>query len=163
LLPLHMVDKLATVFTAPARFLTQTLSEWDADGAPSTAASVGIACGSAALLMLIGKLIDLPGALTACAVAGVALIGATAHAANQRAAGETRRYALAIAVAGFGMWFAIAASDVRFDFYRYLGGDLNRRGELQAALDAYVRGERYAPPDASRAKQIRELRAKLGQ
>jgi hypothetical protein len=50
---------------------------------------------------------------------------------------------------------------VRWDFYRYLGGDLSRRGEEQAALEAYVRGERYAPPGESRINQIRELRRKL--
>ena len=57
------------------------------------------------------------------------------------------------------MWLAIAASPVRWDFYRYLGGDLSRRGELRAALDAYVRGERYAPRARAVRRRSRELRS----
>jgi hypothetical protein len=75
---------------------------------------------------------------------------------------DPRRSALCAAIAALGMWAAIAQSPVRWDFYRYLGGDLSRRGELQAALDIYERGERYAPEGESRMNKINELRRKLG-
>ena len=60
------------------------------------------------------------------------------------------------------MWIAIAASPVRWDYYRYRAGDLDKRGELEAALEAYEHGERYAPKGETRAGKIREIRRKLG-
>jgi hypothetical protein len=75
---------------------------------------------------------------------------------------DPRRHIVASAVAGMVMWLAIAASPVRWDFYRYLGGDLMRRDEPEAALEAYLRGERYAPPGKSRADKIEQLRERLG-
>jgi hypothetical protein len=160
-LPLAAVDRLSAVFTAPAGWLTRTLSDVEAGEAPGRAASLGIALGCAGLLVVVGTLIDLPGALAACALAAVALVAAALRAISRGRPADARHHALSLAVAGFGMWLAIASSEVRFDFYRYLGGDLNRRGELEAALDAYVHGERYAPAGQSRKKQIRELREKL--
>jgi hypothetical protein len=60
------------------------------------------------------------------------------------------------------MWVAIATSQARWDFYRFLGGDLKTRGEPAAALEAYERGERYAPKGQSRKGQIEALRKQLG-
>jgi hypothetical protein len=60
------------------------------------------------------------------------------------------------------MWLAISSSNVRWDYYRYLGGDLLRRNELEAALRVYETGERYAPPGESRASQMEALRRQLG-
>jgi hypothetical protein len=60
------------------------------------------------------------------------------------------------------MWTAIAATDARWDYYRYLGGDLQRRGQSREALDAYLKGERYAPKGSSRRTKIRELQRELG-
>ena len=70
--------------------------------------------------------------------------------------------ALGVGAAAVLMWVAIARSEVRWDFYRFLGGDLQRRGEKQAALEAYVRGERYAPPGSSRRDKIKQLQSELG-
>jgi hypothetical protein len=59
------------------------------------------------------------------------------------------------------MWIAIAQSPVRWDFYRYLGGDLARRGELRPALEAYRKGELYAPKGESRADKIEQIEQRL--
>ena len=56
---------------------------------------------------------------------------------------------------------AVASTDVRFDYYRYLGGDQYRRGELEAALQTYLRGERYAKSGQSRRAKIEEIKRKL--
>ncbi len=162
LLPLPVVDRLATVFTWPARFLQHQALEWEAQGPPPKLASLALALLCAGLLGLVGFMIDLPGALLACAPAGVALLAVTAAALYARSPRDPRRHAVATALAAVGMWLAIANSDVRWDFYRYLGGDLKRRGELAPALETYLEGERFAPPGESRAKQIRELRQALG-
>jgi hypothetical protein len=161
LLPLPIVDRLATVFSWPARFLTRRALEWEAESPRAPMPSLGLALGCALLLVLVGNMIDLPGAIAACVLAGVALMLVTLWLLRDPRAPDPRRYALATALASALMWLAIAASPVRWDFYRYLGGDLSRRGEDEAALEAYVRGERYAPPGESRIKQIRELRRKL--
>ena len=60
------------------------------------------------------------------------------------------------------MLATIASSEVRWDYYRYLGGDLARRGESEAALSVYLKGERYAPKGQSRLKKIRKLQQQLG-
>ena len=54
-----------------------------------------------------------------------------------------------------------AASPVRWDYYRFRAGDLDKRGELKEALEAYEHGERYAPAGESRQPKIEQLRRKL--
>jgi hypothetical protein len=80
-----------------------------------------------------------------------------------RAGVDPRRHVLATMLAAVMMWTAIAASPVRWDFYRFLGGDLSRRGELRPALEAYRRGERYAPPGQTRIDKIEEIEKSLGE
>jgi hypothetical protein len=70
--------------------------------------------------------------------------------------------ALALGVAAVLMLSAIAVTEVRWDYYRFLGGDLQRRGESRAALSAYLKGERYAPAGSSRRNKIRQLQRELG-
>ena len=60
------------------------------------------------------------------------------------------------------MWGAIAASEARWDFYRFLGGDLYRRGQPEASLEAYLKGERYAPEGKTRKDKIRKIKRELG-
>jgi hypothetical protein len=112
------------------------------------------------LLVMVGKLLDLPGAVPACSIAALALLAVAV--ASVRGKRDPRRHVAATVVAAAVMWLAIASSSVRWDFYRYLGGDLARRDEPEGALDAYVHGERYAPPGQSRAEKIRKLRTQLG-
>ena len=74
---------------------------------------------------------------------------------------DPRLFAVAATVAAGCLWVAVASTDVRFDYYRYLGGDQYRRGELEAALATYQRGERYAKFGQSRKAKIEEIRRKL--
>jgi hypothetical protein len=161
LLPLAVVDRLATVFTWPERWLLRTAREWEQQSPPTGLVSVLLALGCAGLLALVGRLLDLPGATEACAAAGAVLLAVTLLARVRPRARDPRPYALATIAAAAGMWAAIAASPVRWDFYRYLGGDLSRRGELEAALQIYERGERYAPPGQTRRDKIEQLKRKL--
>jgi hypothetical protein len=114
------------------------------------------------VLLAVAYLIDLPGAMGAAGVAVAGLIGVGALAALRGQAAYLRRLCLATGCAAALMWAAIGCSSVRWDFYRYLGGDLNRRGRSEAALEAFVKGERYAPKGESRRAKIEELRRQLG-
>jgi hypothetical protein len=161
LLPLPVVDRLATVFTWPSRWLLRQARDWERQSPPRGLTSGLLALGSALLLVLIGRMLDLPGATEACAVAGLVLLAVTAYARLGPRPHDARPYAVATTIAAAGMWLAIAASPVRWDFYRYLGGDLNRRGELEAALQVYERGERYAPAGQSRRDKIEQIKRQL--
>jgi hypothetical protein len=105
--------------------------------------------------------IDLPGALAAAGCAAVGLWLVVLRALHHKRTSDARRSALGLGFAALLMWSAITASSVRWEFYRYLGGDLQRRGELREALDAYVKGERYAPKGSSRRDKIQQLQREL--
>ena len=50
---------------------------------------------------------------------------------------------------------------VHYDFYRYLGGDLVRREQPVAALDAYGKANSWAPPGEGRHAKVRKIQASL--
>ncbi|MEM1007704.1 MAG: hypothetical protein AAGJ35_01750 [Myxococcota bacterium] len=55
-------------------------------------------------------------------------------------------------------------SSVRYDLYRFWGGDLKRRGKLKRALHMYRKAQRYVPPGVrGRAHVIRRLERRLQQ
>jgi hypothetical protein len=158
LLPLPIVDRLAVVLTWPGRYLGARLDRWEAR-APSKGLSIATVAGAAALVIAIGALVDLPGALL-MAVMSALLLLALALFASARGV-DPRRWGLAAASAAALMWVAIAASPVRWDYYRFRAGDLDKRGEDEAALVAYESAERYAPPGQTRLNKIERLRKKL--
>ncbi len=150
---------LVLLLATPVRWGIGALS---AAGAPSYAPIVSVGVGAAALYGA-GYLIDLPGA-PAAAVVGVCALGAGTVALLVR--GKDPRtmlpYALASALASLVFLGSIALSDVRYDFYRNVGGDHRRRGELLTAYEAYVKANRYAPSEEeNRERQERELREEL--
>jgi hypothetical protein len=159
LLPLPIVDRLAIVLTWPGRYLSELADSWEHD-APSKAVPVLTVLGGAAAVMTAAYFIDLPGAVMIGALASVGLIGLAA-VSLARGGADPRRWGIATAAAAVLMWIAIAASPVRWDYYRFRAGDLDKRGELEAALDAYEHGERYAPAGESRKPKIEQLRRKL--
>lgn len=162
LLPGRVVDRLATLLTWPARMLEKQL-DFGSAGPASAAQSLSMAFGTALVLGAVGYMLDLPGALAACLIAAAAVVLMAIAAVLQKPSDARLLPALlGVGTAGALMWAAIAASDVRYDFYRYLGGDLRRRGQPEAALAAYERGERYAPEGQSRKTKIDELRKQLG-
>ena len=54
-------------------------------------------------------------------------------------------------------WGVLQFSSIRYDLYRWWGGDLRRRTEYRQALEMYKKAQRYAPPGKSRQKQIEQL------
>jgi hypothetical protein len=161
-LPIGAVDRIALLLAVPATWVRYMTDRLQLRGWAAAWTSAGLAAIAAAALLLAGRHIDLPGVLTACAIAtAVLVIGATWGQLLRRYDAVTR-YSVAAAVAAAGMWFAIMNSTVRWDYYRYVGGDLMRRGEPAEALRAYEHAERYAPPGASRSAEIGLLLQQLG-
>ncbi len=164
LLPARAIDRLARVLTTPANLLEAQLADLLAPEERTRTAGPTIAIALAVALTLgaVGWLLDLPGALAACIVAALLTTTVAITACLRGRALEVRPLLLSTGVAAAFMWLSIAQSESRWDFYRFLGGDLRRRGEPAAALEAYERGERYAPEGQSRQSQIDELRRELG-
>jgi hypothetical protein len=158
LLPLSIVDKLAIVLTWPGRYLLARADAWE-QRAPGRATALLATLGGAAVVLGAAHFVDLPGALAAGGIAAAGLV-VIAIAAKLHGI-DPRRWAIASACAACLMWIAIAASPVRWDYYRFRGGDLEKRGELEAALEAYEHGERYAPAGETRMPKIEVLRRKL--
>jgi hypothetical protein len=164
LLPGVIVDKLATLVTWPARFVAIQLADFTADkaGASQGAPTLALGLVAAGLVGAVGYLIDLPGAVQVGELCAAWLCAITGLAVWRKRATQVRFPLIATTVAAALMWTAIANSGVRWDFYRYLGGDLRRRAQPEAALRAYEKGERYAPPGQSRQDKIDELKRQLG-
>jgi hypothetical protein len=164
LLPGRAVQVLALAITVPAQAVAKFLTEAEPTKVPSRAETGLICAAVSGVLGAAAFLLDLPGAYAASALAALGLWG-YAIATNLRAnpkAPNTTHVGLALGVAAVLMWTAIAVTEVRWDYYRYLGGDLQRRGESREALSAYLKGERYAPKGSSRKNKIRQLQRELG-
>lgn len=136
----------------------------EAAGPRGARLTIALAATVGGLHLYVGHALNLPGALAA----GVALtIAASAwtlwRSLRRQQPADTIAPNLALLCAGLLLWGGVAASDVRFDFYRFLGGDRLRRGELREALAAYEQAERYAPPGKSRRPKINALRERIAQ
>lgn len=126
-----------------------------------TIATIGIAAIGAAASIAAGIAIDLPGTLGA-GVAGAALLAAgSVVLVVRRDARSILPYGVGAALGALSLFVAVRFSDVRFDFYRNVGGDAQRRGDLVAAYEAYVKANEYAPEGVSRERKVRALRREL--
>jgi hypothetical protein len=164
LLPARVVDSLATLFTVPASFVRTQLADLLATDPEKTgrAGTLAITAAVALALGMVGYQLDLPGAIGASIASALVLAATVVAITLHEGPAAPRSLALGAGAAAALMWVAIATSQARWDFYRFLGGDLKTRGEPAAALEAYERGERYAPKGQSRKGQIEALRKQLG-
>jgi hypothetical protein len=164
LLPARIVDSLAALIALPASFVRTQLADLLAaePEKPGRAGTLAITVAVAVMLCMVGFQLDLPGAIGASIACAVVLAGAVAALSLREGPAAPRSLALGAGAAAALMWVAIATSQARWDFYRFLGGDLKTRGEPAAALEAYERGERYAPKGQTRKSQIEALRKQLG-
>ena len=160
LAPGRALDLLGQLLARPARAVASFMSEPGAG--PKSRFEVLITTAAASCVLAgAAYLLDLPGATGAATTAVVALWVSVAFSRKLARGRDPAHVALGAGVAAVLMWVAIARSEVRWDYYRFLGGDLQRRGEKQAALDAYVKGERYAPAGSSRRDKIKQLQREL--
>jgi hypothetical protein len=162
--PARALGYVVLFATWPLRQLSeraQRSERTESSGSPVGTAILAAIAG--AILLPAGTLADLPGALPACVAIGVALM-ATSVVALVRKEGfaEVRAVALAVLVGAVGMLVMLRMDpDVRYDYWRFAGGDFRRRGEWQLALDAYQHANHYAPRGESRDRQIAEMRERI--
>lgn len=138
---------------------------------------LALALAGACVVVGTAASLDLPGDLGGGLVAATTLSG-LALATIVRGPAERARWLVLAAVLGCALAHAavthgalrlgeghgrvvLEASSVRYDYYRFVGGDRRRRGETAAAIAAYRKAYRYAPDDARRAETARKL-ARLG-
>lgn len=142
----------------PVRMVLHAL---DGKGVKPNAALAAVGLGALALTVA-GYQIDLPGAPVAGVIASVALgagtIGLLISKGDARA---MHPYGLSAVLGAAAFFLVVWQSDVRFDFWRNVGGDHRRRGEVATAYEAYVKANCYAPPGQDRRRQEREMRERL--
>jgi hypothetical protein len=138
------------VLAVSARGILPT--QWMSDGSPWHV-TVGLTAIAACAAGAVGHVLDLPGAAMAGTVGAIA--------AMRQDHRTSRRTALAVASGATALWVAVHVAPVRFDYYRFVAGDLSERGLLAASLDAYETAKRYAPGGESRRDLIDAMRDRL--
>jgi len=155
LLPERAVWVAGEWLSLPARAVGEM---WQRSQQGGGSAVVPIALGTALVVGLAGYAVDMPGSLAAAVIAGLALAAGSIYLYVKSRSHEAMRWIAATAAAALCMWLSIASSEVRFDYYRFVGGDHRRRGEYAEALEAYIKANRYAPEDDDRREKEEEMR-----
>lgn len=137
--PASALRAVAHALTWPARRMRSTFR--------SLTEIAGYAWGSVAIgaaAAIIGlERVDLPGSSAAGIVLAVALVAVGVRHLRTDQVDAARSFGIGLAVATLLAVVSLTYSDVRFDYYRYVGGDHRRRGETEEALEAYVKAQRY--------------------
>jgi len=145
-------------FAAPLRFLSHArwvkrLADLDAN------VTYGLSAAAALLLVAVGWWVDLPGAREATVIAAV-LGGASVVylLVTGRDARALHGVAVGTLIGALALGISVASSEMRWDYWRNVGGDHRRRGEVEEAYVAYVKANRYAPEGEDRDEQQQEMR-----
>jgi hypothetical protein len=158
LAPASWVAQLVAIVSLPARRFVKRFA-----GSEKAASPVGR--GMALVLPVLGVVsagaIGLPGTLVSYGVFALGIAAAGAWLWRTGRALQAVWLPVCGLIAAFALELALTQSEVRFDYYRRTGGELLTLGELEAALAAYQKAERYAPPGKSRAKNIARIEAML--
>lgn len=104
---------------------------------------VGALLLGAVLAVAGASSLDLPGALDVGLASATALFIASAWAFRRRRLEMAGGWGAGLALGAALMTWSIAHSDVRFDFYRFVGGEYRRHGEHAEALRAYEKANAY--------------------
>lgn len=157
-LPIEVLRPIGAAFSWPARFLADrfgsdhedadTGDDEEADDAkdePAADARVWALLGAGALASVaVAVTLDLPGATGAGVLVGLVLVVGGVLAVRKGRLRDARGWGLGALVAAVSMWLSITQlNDVRYDYYRFVGGDHRRRGEFEEALVAYEKANAY--------------------
>ncbi len=147
---------LARLISWPGRKLTRLVAA--AGGKPRRVSALLYLPIAAAALCTVGGLVDLPGAFISSVLTAALLLawGLLMLRADNVSSGQGLALAGALTAASY--FVVITQTDVRFDYYRRGAGELRALGELEQALAMYRKADRYAGPERSRTKQIRQLK-----
>lgn len=166
-LPDVAVRAFGWALTWPWRTLVGRLDPQDgADDAPRAPASVALAVLSLALVLgvlvlLMGPALDLPGTDWALPAIAALVLAVTAVRLVRHGARSALAAVLAAALAAAALHVTVERSDARYDYYRFIGGDASRRGELESAIEAYGFANTYAPEGESRFQKVVDLRRRI--
>jgi len=152
LLPSRAVAAVGRGAAIPARAVVRMLGSDEKENALLPAAAV------AGVTALAGYAVDMPGALVAAILIGALLLAFVGAKQSER----PLTWVAGTALAALAMWLAFASTEARYDYYRFVGGDHRRRGELEEALVAYIKANDYAPEDDDRREREDEVRRSLG-
>lgn len=145
-------------FAAPLRYLSR--ARWVKRFADlEVNVTHGVAATAALALVAVGWSADLPGAWEATVVAAV-LGGAVVVyvLVSQRDPRSLYGAAVGTLLGAIALLVSVGASEVRWDYWRNVGGDHRRRGEVEEAYVAYVKANRYAPEGEDRLERQQEMR-----
>jgi hypothetical protein len=141
---------------ARARALGRRLLGGAQEFAPVTSVIAVLSLCVAALASFI--LIDLP----AAAALGATALLVAASPWVERTAARARLGAASTALAVLVLvTVALTGGRAHYDYFRFLGGDLNRRGDPVAALEAYGIANTWAPGDEDRRAKAAKVRRSL--
>jgi len=156
LLPRRAVSAFGIMVAIPVNAAVDALTgeESEESGSP-----LPVAIGVAAVTGLAGYAVDMPGVVVASVLIGTLLI---VFVAAKQAAGSPLTWIAGTGVAALCMWLAFVGTEARYDYYRFVGGDYRRRGELEESLEAYIKANDYAPEDDNRREREDEVRRGLG-
>lgn len=162
---------IALVVFLPAQWLSLLVfaltSTWRArDVRPSTVGdapwTLVLGLGGGAAMAVLGLTADLPGAAAVGWTGAAILVIVVARAMTQPALTPVaRQLSLAFLVTGVALTGWLYATNARFDYYRFAGGDFRRRLEYEDALHAYRRANEYAPEGQSRVDRVEEMEARI--
>lgn len=161
--PLWLVEKLMAPLSLVQKFIERQLADVAEEAKSATVPWVPVLLMVAvvALLVYVGDAADLPGVFMAMVVTAAMLGGFVIYGWATKQAFATVPTTLALGASAVVLWLTLGLTEARFDYYRFLGGDLARRGKIERAIEVYRHGERYAPPGRSRRKKIEKLEAQL--
>lgn len=150
-LPVELLRPIGAAFTWPARYLAERFGSEDAEpgeeseGKTTADARVwGLVGAGAVASIAVAASLDLPGATGAGVVVGAVLVAGGVHAIRAGRLREARDWGIGALLAAGCMWLSITQlNDVRYDYYRFVGGDHRRRGEFEEALIAYEKANAY--------------------
>lgn len=139
---------MAFVVFAPARWLRVLAEGWSELAAKLAHHAQRIPTLVRAVMMLAalglaGFLVDLPGALVAATLAALLGLVGVAVALREGRPLAGGGLAGATALSGLMLVLAVSQSDVRFDYYRFIGGEHRRHDQPAEALVAYEKANEH--------------------
>ncbi|MEM9069307.1 MAG: HTTM domain-containing protein [Myxococcota bacterium] len=137
-LPATVLRTMVYRATLPVRAISVRLQETTSRA--TVVAALVLAC---AAVLGVGRQLDLPGAWSASLLVATAigvLVAIDFRTPKRDRAGSL---ALGLALGALLMGWTVVHSDVRFDFYRFVGGEYRRHGEPARALAAYEKANAY--------------------
>jgi hypothetical protein len=160
-LPEPWMRAVARGFTRATARVRSRISALRQPRAVNRLRGTGLAIAAAALAVAL--LIDFPleGRVYVSSGIGLAILLSQMPRSGQPMVAPIARAMLQVALVG-ALLLPITRLGVGFDYYRYWGGDLRRRGDLEATARAYAKANALKPAGEARHVELGEVLEQLG-